>query len=232
MAVIIPTLGIVKGSIGGISFNRSPNGNIVKSKAPRRNVSQHSKVKGILPMLLIAKSWRFLSAAHRNGWRSVADGYSYVNRFGRSYNVSGYQLFQALNFNRSLVGGGMFTAPPPLVVPSSVVALNWSVSSARLQLYQTGVLDYANEAVILYASRPTPFVQAGSFYSNNVIGYIGAASSGTYDLTSAYEEAWGLSWSTIWARRSCSLYLTASLVRRASGVILPLPAVSLPLTSL
>jgi len=102
MARLVSMLGEIKGSVGGLTFQGSGDGQIIRQRVKpiTKNTVLQSRQRNLLAGL--ARSWAYeLTDGQRNGWNSLAPE-----------GITGYQLFTRINNTRRKVGDSPFQDAP------------------------------------------------------------------------------------------------------------------------
>ena len=108
-----PSLGDIKGKVGGVVFQGGSSGAILRRKgapvdpfSPAQSV-QRNQLSGN------AKSWSgYLTTEQRAAWDSLAGGISNKDAFGLEIGMTGYQLYMKLNTNMLNAGLSRLTDAP------------------------------------------------------------------------------------------------------------------------
>lgn len=100
----------IKGKIGGTIFQGGRSGGIIKNKpAAKCRKSLCDWIGGNLSQVrtnnlgIIAKEWASLSNAERNSWGGLLGVWLFTDRFGNIYDGTPYQIYTAVNINRTLI---------------------------------------------------------------------------------------------------------------------------------
>lgn len=118
----------MKGSIGGITFQKNGSGTIARLK-PRKPKTNTIKQREQQPRLKeIQSEWQKLSLEHRLNWNTFADNYNKIGLNGQSKKLTGYQWFLTINENRTLVNQPILLNPPAyqIVNPIADVYILWN----------------------------------------------------------------------------------------------------------
>ena len=144
-----------------------------------------------------SQQWAGLTQAQRDAWNAAVASFARTNIFGDLVNPSGFNLFQRLNNNRSLMGLAQLNTPP---APAAVGVVVQESVAAGIALGTIVVTLSANvpaaTQVKVYATPPTP--EGKSFVKNQfrLIGMLAAATATPVDITTDYEARFG-DWDTV-----------------------------------
>ena len=93
-----------KGSVGGLTFTKSPAGNVCKKKAGPVQRSEPYKQSNRSRLGFLARSWGGLTQEQRNSWKDWAIDHPQPDRFGGTFIMSGINAYCQLNFNAMRLG--------------------------------------------------------------------------------------------------------------------------------
>jgi hypothetical protein len=103
----------IKGKVGGQTFQSCRGGFMIKNKGRKSGsivaIGRDQDVR----FSSAVKLWSTLSEAQRDTWKALLGVWTFVNKFGDTYNASAYQIFVTCNINRQLV-----ELAPLLVAPT------------------------------------------------------------------------------------------------------------------
>lgn len=106
----------IKGKVGGTTFQGGRTGGLMKNKGKNREV--HGNLDDVLnfPRRIafgsVTKYWSQISEAQRASWNGLVGTWTFVNKFGDTYNGTGYQIFCAANINRLSLGLSLLATAP------------------------------------------------------------------------------------------------------------------------
>lgn len=151
----------IKGSIAGTTFQGGRVAPVIRTKpiGPPGATYKITKadagraLDGIQATSEISSSWKNLTAAQQNSWRTQAPNYPATNKWGDLYTPTGFQLYMTMNTRFAIFGLDLLTdAPTPGVV---VNAPDFSVAYSS----GAGSLDVAAFTIVpgyqyvLYGAR-------------------------------------------------------------------------------
>lgn len=112
-------IGGISGSIAGVTYARNSNGMYARNKSIPVNTNTPAQqfARGLFSF--VSSSYRGLSEALRQAWRTAASTFPYVDVFGQSKIYTGNQLYMKLNQNLNIIGEPLLSAPPaPVELPA------------------------------------------------------------------------------------------------------------------
>jgi hypothetical protein len=188
MAKILHGAGVgdARGSVGGVTFSKSRNGAILRTKVSPVQPRSSSVLTIRAQFASLSTRWaNTLTDVQRLGWSALAAVTNYSNVFGNTYHPTGLQLYLGCNRNLDVVSvahiddppanldvGGLVTLSANAAAPSHAVltAVDASLSSATYAYSSHTGLTPAVGMSVTVAGFTTP--------GNNVTGPIIAASGG------------------------------------------------------
>jgi hypothetical protein len=129
-------VGGISGSIAGVTYARNSNGQYARQKSIPVNTNTPAQQLARALFTSVSSSYRGLSEALRQAWRTAASTFPYVDVFGQSKIYTGNQLYMKLNQNLNIIGMPILSAPPAPVElpPISNFAVNVTVEEGDLAL--------------------------------------------------------------------------------------------------
>ena len=94
----------ISGSIGGTTFRKSANSNIIYNKQKRQNLSRNNNNSKSFINGFYFKAWGNLQEDERQGWNDIAPLYQFEDKFGDPKTLTGRQFFTKMQcqLNRPL----------------------------------------------------------------------------------------------------------------------------------
>jgi hypothetical protein len=179
----------IKGSIGGITFQRNANANIARLRFTRNKKNTQKQVTKITEFQTALSLWGTLDGTEKAAWDTFAAANTKEDKWGVVKTLSGFQYFCSINNYLQLVGVAQVTAPPvwgtPLAVADYTVAaiyndfsINWSPSFA-----------HTSEYLLLFTS---PLLRSISLLNRKALRLTAVIDPGTdssYDYLSNWQAA-------------------------------------------
>ncbi len=121
----------IKGSIGGITFQKNGSGTIARLK-PRKTKANTQKQRDQQPRLKeVQSAWNALTLVNKILWNDFAAANNKIGLDGQEKKLTGYQWFLTINENRLLFDDSILSVPPvyEIVNPIDSIENNWSGSN-------------------------------------------------------------------------------------------------------
>lgn len=142
----------IKGSIGGITFQKNGSGTIARLK-PRQTKTNTQKQRDQQPRLKeIQREWNELSLANKILWNDFASVNDKIGLDGQPKKLTGYQWFLTINENRLLFEDSILESPPVYEIVNPINSLGKSYFAGILSVYSTPASISGNYKWLLYAS--------------------------------------------------------------------------------
>lgn len=154
MARIIygPIITDIKGSIGGITFQKNGAGTIARLK-PRKVKTNTQKQRDQQPRLKeVQRNWNELTLVNKILWNDFASVNNKIGLDGQEKKLTGYQWFLTINENLKLIDVNIIETPPvyEIINPINNIILDWNQSDLRM------IINPSNSSVdiswIIYSS--------------------------------------------------------------------------------
>ncbi len=140
---------------------------------------------------VLSQTWRTLTQVQRDAWAAIVASYPATNRFGDSYDPSGFQLYMTLNGTLEAAGQTLLLVPLPPAAVHDVGAVTLDLDGAlTLQVTITNVLG-ANDGIQITASRPQS--QGRAFRDGSLSSMIFSSLPATtiFNIETEYLAQWG-----------------------------------------
>jgi len=185
---------VVKGSgkLGGHVYTTTRTGATVRTNGNVKNprTEYQKAIRGEFSVL--TQNWRQLTNPMRQSWRAAEEAFTRVNRFGDVVRLTGKNLYESLNFQRSIINlPPLDFAPEPIQLGiNSIANVVFDVGAASIAI--TGSFEEQGEYVVLGTKAISPgieFVENRTRILGVESGAIGGGSVGdpanVFDLYSA-----------------------------------------------
>ena len=192
-----------KGSVGGVTFQGNPSGDIIKLKTsfpvnPSTGQSENHRI-----FAACVAAWQALAPVHRDTWVAYAAANKHYTAWGEEKTLSAYQWFMACGldcytFEEEFVNTAP-TDPPPapcdqftLFADEDELSLNWDPA------YQ---FEWAYN--LLYCSPP---LKQGNINLRRNLFILPFKPSGLVtkiDITTYFENYFNVTWSTLFNNSQC-----------------------------
>lgn len=145
----------LRGSIGGLTFQQTRAGNIVRLK-PMPTVSTTIKQNNQNTVLAdLQIKWASLSYNTKNAWDNYALTYTKIDRYGNVKTLTGFNWFFLVNSNLLTINQSFIPAPPTYSLPDSPDAYEIETSQTELLLTFDSVMTRNNQSLVIFTTPPT-----------------------------------------------------------------------------
>jgi surface protein len=144
----------LKGSVGGITFQRNPSGKIARLK-PTASVNPSNLQSGRERMLAyLASYWSSLTISQKNDWNALAATHDHYDPWGNITKLNGFQQFQSNNINLSVINTPLIPDAPVYLLPPPPPAFTLNFSSSSIYLEFITPYDPSPYDFVLYVTPP------------------------------------------------------------------------------
>ncbi len=181
----------LKGKIAGQVFQGGNVGYVLRNKGYTPGFSSNARQAANRALIAGTQSWRSLDDSSRAAWAALASSWTFVDKFGQTYNGSGFQVFNSFNANRRSIGLAQVSEPSGIHVPTTFTDfIIDAVAPDGLEINWTTV-GAANDYMVVYASPQFSAGQSGNY--KKVTKIFGGTVNGisTLDLPDAYNALFG-----------------------------------------
>lgn len=187
MAIINPTLGSIRGRIGGNVFSHNKGGDYIRLGTPPTNpqTNRQQITRSILGTF--ASQWTsLLVQAERDGWDVYAANHPVKNSLGLDVFISGLAWYVKANARLADAGLVAVTDAPILGAPTAPVTFAVDVSAITTADVTYTVVAAADEALCLWGSLPVSFGSTPNLAQCRLMGYSGLAEISPWAATTAH----------------------------------------------
>lgn len=208
----------ITGSIGGTTFQNTKAGLIARNKPmARKSATEAQSLARQFPSRFIP-DWTALTLADQLAWNVYATAHPHVNRFGETKLWSGFNCFESTNYNFVRVGTAEVTAPPTFFGAESVDDFTVFLDSTQIRVDFNAATTPVNSKFVVWGTYII-----GSAYTSNrsryrqlvVLEYGGGVVN--FDVTTQWQDVFGLDWSAIAAGSFVKLILGVQNVNFKDG---------------
>jgi hypothetical protein len=154
MARIVYTLGQLKGSIGGLTFQNNSSGAIVRQRPqPAKGITTKQSNTHVNHIKWLYE-WQQLSQAQRNLWNVYANTWTKINKFGEVKKLTGLNWFETSNYHIQSIGESILQSPPAHDLPQTPPSFNIEITDTIIYLVMNEAHDYYNYPVLVWVSQP------------------------------------------------------------------------------
>ena len=207
----------LKGSVGGVTFQRNKSGTIVKRKTyyPNNPGSVQSTNQNYLAK--IVSSWQGLSSARRAQWDVIAAAHDHTTPWGDTKTLSGFQFFMSNNLNLLATGQAIYVDQPTWLAPAAPD--QFTLETDVDGIYIRWDPEYNPPYNFLLISVSPPLRQGNILLRRSLfqIDIYGAGQTGEIDITADYIAQFGMTWATFWAAAECFIIARVRLIAEDEG---------------
>lgn len=178
------------GSFAGQTSSRNQFGQYVRNRATP--VNPNSVQQGVVRSRMAgnASAWRALTDVQRAGWEALGLDISRTDSLGSSYTLNGFMAYCMVNNNKVAAGDAAVAAAPAIVVPTNIVTLTPTLTSAAFSLAYTVTPLAAGTRLFIFCS---PMRSAGRSFENDyrLITVTAAAAASPAVIFTAYQTRLG-----------------------------------------
>ncbi len=231
MAIIIPTLGNIKGKLGGATFQVNPAGNVLRSTPRSRKTSTarqqraHNNQQGLL------SAWQGLTLDQQIEWNEYAALWDKVDKFGVERTLTGANWFLSLNAQLIFAGAAQINTPPAHTLPQEVPEFEIVVSTDSLELEIIGSFDFDIDWLLAFGTPPTSRSSLSVNRINKRLGILSEPVDGIVNITAMWEAATGLEWTPADTFPDTNIVVCLQSVNKVSGITSPFLCVNSPVNN-
>lgn len=200
MALILPTLGELSGSIRGNVYSHNKGGAYVRGRTIPTNPTsvKQSAARSILATL--SSQWSTITAGERAEWEIWAGANPVVNRLGQSFLRTGQQAFVGLNSRLLQAGATAILTPPATTAPGDLLTLIVTATAPTgVSAAFTSTPLAAGHRLLLWGTIPKSAGTNPNRRQSRLIGYSAAAAASPAVFVSPYPALVGNT-SNFWAQ--------------------------------
>jgi hypothetical protein len=203
----------MRNKLNGSVFAKNRGGSYLRTKVTPVNPQTAAQVAARSLLAQFSQSWRTLTEAQRDAWKSVVDQWSTSDVFGSSVTPSGSALYIRLNINVANAGGAALVNPPLPLGANGIGSLEVSASVGDDEIIVTPDFAAVPAGHALYIEA-TAQMSAGISNANSKFRHVqtvAAAGAAPVDITAAYTAKFGQ------MVQGQKMFVRARLIRVATG---------------
>lgn len=148
----------LKGKVQGQVFQGGNVGSVLRNKGYTKGIPSSSRQAATGKLSTITALWRSLTSVQMAAWAAISDGWTFVNKFGVTYQGSAFQIFTSYNTQLLSIGEAAQTTPHVVEVPTTMTSPLIAVST-NAGVYtdidvQFGNNGATNDVIAVFASAP------------------------------------------------------------------------------
>lgn len=145
----------IKGSIGGTTFSRNTAGLTAKKRVVGRRSPNASQRVSLNTSLNVSYLWSQLSFSEKESFNTYASVNSFIDRFGNTKTLTGYQFFKQLCQTSIYFDGVGITSPGSYELPPALPTFTMSYAKSVLEVEWSTPIDTSLINVYFYTTAPT-----------------------------------------------------------------------------
>lgn len=218
MARIVYTLGELKGSVGGLTFQQNSSGKIVRQRPQVSKTSTIKQQQAHQNHISLLKSYQGLSTAHKDDWNTFASTYTKINKFGEDKQLTGQNWYESLNWQKLHRGLILFSLPPTHTLPAACPTFEIQIDASTIKVHLTSGFDFDNNELNIWTTIPTTRQKVTVNQIRKFVTVMNIESSDPLDITDAWETATGLLWTPTTLFPSSNIFICLQSVSTASYI--------------
>lgn len=222
MARIVYTLGELKGSIGGVTFQNNASGHIVRQRPIVRKSSTIKQQASHASHQNLLHEWDLLTVTEKDLWNAFALVHTKVDKFGQTKSLTGANWFLSVNYMRLLMSLSILTSPPAYSVPSPAPTFTIQLFPDKILIFINPTYSTVSSNLIIWGALPTTRVMPTINRIRKYITIITAPFSNPFDITTAWETATGLTWDPLNIFPTSNIFICLENIGMATGITSPM----------
>lgn len=182
----------IKGKNQGHVFQGGNVGFVLRSKGYTPGIGSTQRRKANANLSLFATLWRTLTGGQRTAWNALAPNWLFVNKFGQSYQGSGFQIFCSYNGYYNTINQAHVTSPGAPSAPPTLDFFSLAFSLAGTLDWEDSNSGDPGDYVSFYASAPVSPGRNKNHARYKLIATLPSDGAPSYDLTTAYTSVFGI----------------------------------------
>lgn len=185
MAIAVPILANLRGSVGANTFSHNRGGDYVKRRGSptNPNSTRQQAMRTFLSSLSVLWS-SVLTQGQRDAWDTWAAAQARVGPLGNSINLTGINAYVWCNTHILDAGDPRLDDPPVAVAPGGLLTFSGVISAATTyDVTFTGTPAGATERLVLFQSLPQSGAAQPNQKQSRIVGYSAAAQASPWAAT-------------------------------------------------
>jgi len=220
MARIIyaPLATAVMGSIGGITFQKNPSGQIIRSRpsiskaSTSRQQYAHNDNQNLLSL------WQALPNIDKDEWITYALTYTKINKFGQVKTLTGYNWFYSVNYFAIKYGMAYHATPPTHVVPAELPPWTITLDAGALTITLTDPFDFDNNNIVAWCALPTRKNTSSIQQIRKFMLLLTDSTPQPFDVTAAWNSATQMDFATGNFAANINFFFCLQSIRLSSNI--------------
>lgn len=182
----------IVGSIGGWTFHKNRSGDIIRLRGQASRESTKKQTIAHETHQNFLTEFQKLSEANKLLWDTFAVTFPKVDKFGVDKVLTGQNWFEAVNFNRVLIGETILQIPPAHDLPVAVPVTELIIDETTIKLDIATGTDLSNTAFIIRTTSPFTRTTTSVRSALRLTKVIEVAVDGIIDITADWETTHGI----------------------------------------
>lgn len=200
MALLLPTLGELSGSIRGVVYSHNKGGAYARGRTIPTNPTSVKQSAARSIFATLSSQWSTLTAGQRADWELWAGLNPVVNRLGQSFLRTGQQAFVGLNSRLLQAGTTAVLTCPATTAPGDLLTLVVTATAPTgISAAFTTTPLAAGHRLLLWGTLPASAGTNKNRRQSRLIGYTAAAAATPAVFVSPYPAVVG-NVSNFWAQ--------------------------------
>jgi len=144
----------IKGSIGGLTFQRNSSGTICRLKPSRVQSGTSKQNPRLVDFGSASNAWLALDSADREAWQAWADSNPKSTPWGDTKYITGYNYYMSCFCNAMLVDGTPPDVPPASYTPLAIADNAMSIDGSDLKITFVTPFNHTGSYLVVYATPP------------------------------------------------------------------------------
>lgn len=211
----------IRGSIGGWTFHKNRAGNIIRHRGGTYKNTTAKQDAAISKHADLLSAWQAITPAEKLSWDSFANAHTKTDMWGDVRTLTGQNWFEAVNFNRELVGNPRITSPPSYSLPIGNTNFSVTVSATQIIITKSPPTNPVDTGLII---RTTPPLSRSTTSVRRHLRLTTVRTTGPYtpfDIAPDWTNTHGCPWPTSVRAAFFNIAIMLQLVRKTSGITSP-----------
>jgi len=192
MAKFLPLLGSLSGSIGDNTFSNNKGGPYVRRRSNPTNPTSARQTAARAILATVSAAWAAQTSGNRQAWADYAALNPFTDPLGTTFQLSGQQMFCALNARLLQAGTTIVSTPPIASTLAAFTTLTPTLTApATISIVHAATPLGAAERMQLWMCLPSTAGRDPNFKQARLVGYSAAANASPAAFTSPFPFATG-----------------------------------------
>jgi len=212
----------IKGSILGWTFQNNGAGTIIRARSGPRRTSTSRQQQSHQTHQKRLVEWQKLLLSEKQLWNAYASLYPKTDKFGVVKKINGQNFYESVNTALEIISQPLTNTPPAHTLPAAVPPFAIIVSDTDLFIELESPFDFSLNELIIWSTAPT---SRSTFSINQLRKFLGLFNPASFPLmaiTTLWENATDLPWSSAAAAIESNIIVCLQSVSKSSGITSPI----------